>query len=73
MLKFHEELLQQIEAAEKLARKLYAKGAKIDETIRLLKLSKNEISERIRHYKAEAQASPSPAEKPKALEPATVE
>jgi hypothetical protein len=63
MLKAHEELLAQIELSEEAARELHDKGARVDETVRLLRLAANTIKERIAHYKRDAAkaASATPA------------
>ncbi len=58
MIKEHQELLEQIEGAEKTALGLYAKGCALEDAIRALRAAGKQIRERIVAYQREARKNP---------------
>jgi len=58
MIEEHQELLGQIEAAEKSALSLYEKGEQIEGVIRSLRSEAQVIRERLQIYRSQAQKPP---------------
>ena len=59
MLKQHQELLEQVQKAEAMARALYAKGARgLEDKIQRLRLVAGDLQARIRHYESAAKKAP---------------